>query len=294
MPRDSAAPRADVGIEPRAHLDFDLQGDIPRYWFGGDAFKTRFFDAMSTLFPDGERFFIACVRDYRDQISDPTLQAQVKDFIFQEAQHGLQHDRYNDRLRAQGIRVDRIQENNRTAINWMRRWTPKAWTLSMTAAAEHLTAIMAHAFLGNQKLFAEADPRMRALYFWHAIEEIEHKAVAFDVMQGPAKVGYFTRVFGLIAETLAFPLSTFLIVNHMLRVDQAGSRWRLWWRGLKWLYGPGGLMMQLLPHYLEYFRPGFHPWRSGRMQAFEQWQQAYRDSGGNPIAASEATLATTA
>lgn len=282
-------------IEARADLNFDLDGDIPRHWFGGDAFKTRFFDAMSTLFPDGERFFIACVRDYRDQVRDPALQAQVKQFTFQEAQHGLQHDRYNARLQAQGIRVDRIQQNNRTAINWMRRWTPKSFTLSMTAAAEHLTAIMAHAFLGNRELFGEADPRMRALYFWHAIEEIEHKAVAYEVMKDTAKVGYFMRIFGMLMETIAFPISTFMIMNHMLRADGVQSRWRCWWQGLKWLYGPGGLMMRLLPHYLAYYRPGFHPWKdSGRMDAFETWQQAFRANGGDPLAASEASLAVNA
>ncbi|MGV2481099.1 UNVERIFIED_CONTAM: metal-dependent hydrolase, partial [Salmonella enterica subsp. enterica serovar Weltevreden] len=66
------------GIVPRKGPDLGLDGDIPRYWLGGDAFKTRFFDAMSVLFPEGEKFFIACVRDYRDQIQDPELRAQVK------------------------------------------------------------------------------------------------------------------------------------------------------------------------------------------------------------------------
>ncbi len=50
-------------IVPRKGPDFGLDGDIPRHWFGGDAFKTRFFDAMSLLFPEGEKFFIQCVRD---------------------------------------------------------------------------------------------------------------------------------------------------------------------------------------------------------------------------------------
>src|SRR5882757_3212003 len=90
-------------IVPRQGLDFGLDGDIPKYWLGGDPFKTRFFDAMSLLFPEGEKFFIACVRDYRDRIADPELQAQVKDFIYQEGQHGMVHTRFNDRVKAQGV-----------------------------------------------------------------------------------------------------------------------------------------------------------------------------------------------
>ena len=78
-------------IVPREKLDFDLEGDIPQYWFGGDAFKTRYFDAMSTIFPEGERYFISCVRDFRDDITDPQLLADVKHFMRQEGQHGIVH-----------------------------------------------------------------------------------------------------------------------------------------------------------------------------------------------------------
>src|SRR5699024_4235514 len=82
-------------IHPRRDLDFDLGGDIPRFWMDGDPFKTRYFDALSMLFPHGERFFIDCVRDFSDQVTDPELKAQVKDFIFQEGQHGQQHTKFN-------------------------------------------------------------------------------------------------------------------------------------------------------------------------------------------------------
>ena len=72
-------------IIPREKLDFHLNDqDIPRYWWDRDAFKTRFADAMSTTFPVGERFFISCVRDYRERVTDPALQQEIKDFIRQQ------------------------------------------------------------------------------------------------------------------------------------------------------------------------------------------------------------------
>ncbi|HIV69686.1 MAG TPA: metal-dependent hydrolase, partial [Candidatus Aquabacterium excrementipullorum] len=80
-----------AAIVPRENLDFGLDGDIPKYWMGGDPFKTRFFDAMSTLFPQGEKFFITSVREYRDKITDPKLLQEVKDFTRQEAQHSMVH-----------------------------------------------------------------------------------------------------------------------------------------------------------------------------------------------------------
>ena len=47
-------------------------------------------------------------------------------------------------------------------------------------ALEHFTAILAHQLLGNPRHLAGADPESAALWRWHAIEEIEHKGVAYD------------------------------------------------------------------------------------------------------------------
>lgn len=280
---------SNYAIIPRTQLDFDLDGDIPRHWFGGDVFKTRFFDAMSLLFPEGERYFIECVRDYRDQISDPVLAAKVKDFIKQEGQHGMQHTRYNQRLANQGIAVERIEEYNKKFLHLLRSRFSAKTTLAHTACVEHITATMAHGFMHQRSLFAAADPRMRALYVWHGVEEIEHKAVAFDVMQRIAKVGYFRRTAVLMWESVMFPYSVFQIMNHMFDVDGVKNRKRLWLKGLLWLYGPGGLYPPLAKHYLAWFKPGFHPWDTGDMENYERWQQAYQRSG-DPMVASDALL----
>ncbi|HET7796978.1 MAG TPA: metal-dependent hydrolase [Nevskia sp.] len=274
-------------IVPRTEVDFDLDGDIPRHWFGGDAFKSRFFDAMSTLFPEGEKFFITCVRDYRDQITDPELQQQVKDFMRQEAQHGRVHKQFNDRLQAQGVRVDVIEAKTREMLIKMRRLLPASFTLAQTAAAEHMTSIMAHSFFERHEVFADADPRIRAMYLWHGVEEIEHKAVAYDVMKNVAKSGYFLRTGVMLYTSVMFPLHVFLILRHMLVVDGFSFRQRmgLWARGLRWLYGWNGLFRPLLGHYLAYYRPGFHPWQDGEMQTYQRWADAYARTGGDAVAA---------
>ena len=275
-------------IQPRKGPDFGLQGDdIPRYWLGGDPFKSRFFDALSCLFPEGERFFIACVRDFRDRIDDPELQAQVRDFIYQEGQHGQVHKQYNDRLGRQGIAVDRIiQQQSDVLFKFMRRKMSKTYTLGQTAAAEHVTALMAHSFF-DSGVMREADPRMRAVFAWHAIEEIEHKAVAFDVFRDIAGGGYFTRALSMLQVAITFPLHTFMIMRHMFRVDGIGNGPRLWLKGLWRLYGPRGVFTRLLPHFLVYFKPGFHPWKHGTMATYDKWQAAYAQ-GGDAIAAGNA------
>lgn len=286
---DSSQPIFD--IVPRRDLDFHLrEDDIPRYWFGGDPFKTRFFDALSLLFPEGERFFIECVRDFSDQVSDLELKGQIRDFTFQEGQHSRVHREYNARIGRQGFDVQKAEAIHRKIIAWEREHYSRKFTLAQTAAAEHVTAFMAHFFLNNRDIFADADPRIRAIYVWHAIEEIEHKAVAFDVMQKVAKVGYFRRIGAMLLISILFPLHTFRIQAVMFKRDGMGlgQRLKVWAKGLWWLYSPfGGIYMRMLPHYLQYYRPGFHPWDAGETGVFAEWREAFEQFERDPIAATE-------
>jgi len=280
-------------ITPRERLDFDLEGDIPQYWLDNHAFKSRYFDAMSTIFPEGERFFIACVRDYRDQVTDPELQQQVKDFIRQEAQHGMVHTQYNNRLKAQGIDVDMLERMQKHfSFNVIRKYLPKAHTLAVTAAAEHMTAIMAHSFFDDKATLAGADRRIRAMYAWHAMEEIEHKAVAFDVMQKVAKVGYLRRVWTMFEVSIIFQLHVMLVTNYMLKCDGFGffKRAGMWAKGLWWLFGYKGLYAPVVPHYFKYYKPGFHPWQSGQMQSYQAWTTTF-NATGDALAAGDAVMA---
>lgn len=280
-------------IVPREKLDFGLQRDIPRYWLGGDPFKTRFCDAMSTIFPEGERYFISCVRDFRDQVSDPALLQEIKDFIRQEGQHGMIHRQFNEHLRAQGIDVDKLEGLTRDFLfGVMRKYFPKKHTLAATAAAEHLTSIMAEAMLQRKDALGEADPRMYAMYAWHAMEEMEHKAVAFDVMQKVAKVWYPRRIQTLIEVSIAFNLHILLYTGYLLRHD-GFSGWQLlkaMARGLWWVYGPKGLFTASWRSYFRYYKPGYHPWQQKTVASYPLWLETFNRTG-DPLAAGQAVLA---
>jgi len=277
-------------IVPRQNLDFGLDGDIPKYWFGGDVFKTRFFDAMSTIFPEGEKFFIYCVRDFKDQVTDPQLAQDIKDFIRQEAQHSMVHNQFNERLKQQGIDVDMLERiQHKVQFDIVRKYVPKKHTLASTAAAEHMTAIMAHSFFERKEVLELADPRMRAMYAWHAMEEIEHKAVAYDVMQKVAKVWYPRRILAMLEVSLAFTIHVLLVTRYILKVD-GFSRWqraKLWAQGLWWLYKPGGLFMSVFGHYIQYYKPGFHPWQEGQLHSYQTWVDTFNQTG-DPILAGQA------
>jgi len=119
-----------------------------------------------------------------------------------------------------------------------------------------MTALMAHGFFSTG-LMDKADPRVRAMYAWHSVEEIEHKAVAYDVLTKVAKANYFTRILSFMQTTFSFPLHVFLIMNYMFKVDGVKNRGRVWLKGLWWLYGWGGLYPRLMPHYPRVLPTGF-------------------------------------
>ncbi len=280
-----------VPIVPREKLDFGLDdADIPRYWMDNDPFKTRFFDAMSTLFPQGEKFFITSVREFKDDITDPQLQQEVRDFTRQEAQHSMIHRQFNDRLAAQGVDIDYInRELEKHFFERMPRFTSRYQRLSATAALEHLTAMMCTCFFERKELLDTSDPRVRAMYAWHAIEEVEHKAVAYDVLTKVAKVAYPRRVLSMMIVTFGFPITVATIMNHMFKVDGFSfvERVKLWAKGLWWFYKPGGLFPPTLGYYFAYYKPGFHPWKVKEMPSYGTWLETYQATG-NAIAAGNA------
>ena len=283
-------PATPPAIVPRDKLQFGLDRDIPRFWLNGDPFKTRFFDALSTLFPVGERFFITCVRDFKDRVTDPKLLQDIRDFTRQEGQHSILHTQYNDRLKAQGVHVDAILAGQEKRLfQVMRGHTSRQFTLALTAASEHITAIMADAFVERPEVFEGADERIRALYVWHAMEEMEHKAVAFDVLRDAAQGSYSNRVRAMLLVTILFPFHVFRIMRHMLRVDGFTPRQRLniWIKGLWWLYKPGGVFMPMMGKYFRYLHPAFHPWDEPTVASYQPWMTRLNEDG-DPIAASNA------
>ncbi len=267
---------ARINIVPR-RTQFDFS-DVPVYWNGGDPVLTRFFDALSVNFPDGERFFIQSVRNYEDRIVDPQLKKDVKSFIRQEAQHGIVHDQYNAAMAAQGVAVDLILANQIAVIGFIQKYLPKKYQLALTAAAEHLTATMGESFVGvgrDDSVFAGAHPAMQAMYMWHGVEEVEHKAVAFDVYQQAAGGGYLNRASALIFITLGVHFTVGSILWHMLKVDGLGGRPMVIARGLYRLYGPRGYLTRMVLPFLAWFRPGFHPYDSGVPEKVSRWLAEY-------------------
>jgi predicted metal-dependent hydrolase len=243
---------------PRRQLDLTFDPDrVPRDWFNDDPFVTTFLNGLSILFPEGERFFVDAVKRYKDRVTDPELAARVVGFVGQEAMHGKEHRSLNEMIEAHGYQVPALEAHVTWLLGVARRIHPR-FQLGATCALEHFTAILAEALLGQPDQRKMFDPALRGLWTWHAFEESEHKAVAYDVYMLTG-VRYPERVAVMIVTTIIFFAE---LVHYQARLlARRGilhKPWR-WLRGLSTMWIRPGYFRKLIPAYFSYYRPGFHP-----------------------------------
>ncbi|ORE85038.1 hypothetical protein ATO7_16180 [Oceanococcus atlanticus] len=260
--RKASQPRAEV-LPTRRDIEFNLPAGKIKDWNGHGKHLSHFMNTLSILFPVGERFFIKAVRNYRDQITDPELAKAVTAFIGQEAMHGREHEDYNDAVFA-AIEDSEQQER---FVKWLlgtaQKITPDSFQLSATIALEHFTAIMADGLLREPRILEGSDPAFANVWTWHALEETEHKAVAYDVWEqvmGKGALAYANRAGGLLVAT---PILWSVVAYYYLRTlrkDGELTNARGWKNFFKVSFGELGYFRKMAKPWADYFRPSFHPW----------------------------------
>lgn len=269
-------------MDVREKLDFGLDETIAKYWVDGCPFRTRIMDAMQISFPEGERYFIMSVRPFKQDITDAKQLDDVKAFMRQEAQHGIAHNQYNELLKKQGIPVDEIVDQHKDIIQnkYLKKFS-KEFNIALTAGFEHYTALMAEAFFSRKEVVAGFDPRMKNLLAWHAVEEMEHRSVAFDVMQNVANVSYSMRVWAMMYGTFQTLRFMFSNANTMLKAD-GFSRWerlKLLSQNLGWMYGRKGVFSSFTKPLFAYFKPSFHPEHIPVVHNYPAWVSVFNKTG---------------
>ena len=248
----------------RRDFSFALDPKKALRWHPEGAHVTQFFNALSLFFPVGERFFIQAVRNYRDQLKNPELQKAATGFIGQEAMHGREHEIYNRYIADAGMPIAEYEAFVARLLKWIQNNSTKEMQLSATIALEHLTALLGESLLADDRITAGADPAYRRMWRWHALEETEHKAVAFDVwraVMGKSPREYLLRSGGMVVAMLIFwPLVARYHVGFMAADKQARGHVRGYAHLLNWLFGTPGGLRRVIPAWFDYFRPGFHPW----------------------------------
>ena len=273
---------------PVRRMNFNFE-NVPEYWMNGSAGLTHFMTALSALFPAGEQFFIDSVRAvrYHPAIKDnQALQKEISAFIGQEAMHTQEHVGFNASAQKYGHDVARLEQQTDQVIQGFRKtaailFKPLGVTQEMidlmgTTALEHFTATIASQLLINRHIQElMTDETMSTMWYWHAVEENEHKTVAYDVFEGVFGTGmkaYFARCGSLIAAMATLFMVQSYFVLRLLKQDK-----QLNFKALKDIYIYGyspskGIITGMGREMLAYFKPRFHPNDLDTVQLLKDWK----------------------
>jgi predicted metal-dependent hydrolase len=248
--------------------------DLPKHFAADDDLvMSHVIASLSAVFPDGEDFFVRSVRNYRDQITDPDLKRQVAGFIGQEAIHGREHRELNDRLQELGYPTKRIERMTKAGLKVRERFLPPISNLAATAALEHFTATLAEIVLsdedGRNRI---GHPEVQNLFEWHALEESEHKAVAFDVYKAVGG-GERMRVWTMKGLRYGFIIGMTLQVIAAMLFDRATYRRGNVRKSVKRLRTSPFLRREVWVRLRDYERPDFHPDDHDTNELVARWRE---------------------
>jgi predicted metal-dependent hydrolase len=257
-----APPDLAITVRDRRFARAQESGGKPHWWLNGDPIATAWHNSLSATFPRGEAFFVESVRAFREGVP-PQLAEEIRSFIAQEINHSREHVAFNRAAVDAGYDLSAI---DRGVVEWLgqTKHRPAIVNLAATMALEHFTAMMAHVFLSRPEHLAGADPESAAMWRWHAVEEIEHKGVAYDTYRHATR--HWSRWKRWKIKALVMLKVTNNFVRNRIRdalalLAQDGLTGpRVTWRLFAFLLWKPGVLRQILPAWISYFLPGFHPW----------------------------------
>ena len=259
----------------------DWSEGVARHWVQGNPSCTHFFNTISLMTPHGEKFFIDSVRSVTAEMElafDPELSSDVEAFILQELSHSNQHRQYNAILQ-QSFGLKKIIYNSEKLYRIAKRHTSALTQLGFVCGYEHCTAVLGNYLLSNQKIFSKADSRMVLLWCWHAVEEIEHKSVCFNLYQA-AGGGWLRRVLCFLAVTVESIVSFSVLWLYLLWKDDClrhDTILKTVSDSVRLFLGRNGVNWELLRWWWKYLSPAFHPEKNGDRQILESWIAANQD-----------------
>lgn len=232
-----------------------------RHWVRGDMFATAFLNALSVVFPRGETFMIEAIHPWKNRV-DGKLHNEIAAFIEQEAAHSREHIGFNKAIIDAGYDIEALDRAIRQFVSFF-SGTGEITKLGATMCIEHLTAIVAAEILKNREHLEGTDLDLRMLWLWHAIEEVEHKAVAFDVWMFATRDWsgarrWLTRCALLLAVSISFFINRTRGQVELLRQDGL-SKWKGWILSVRHGFSKGAIGRNIMAPWFAFFRPGFHP-----------------------------------
>ncbi|HEU0190456.1 MAG TPA: metal-dependent hydrolase [Mycobacterium sp.] len=254
----------------RIHFRYDVK-PLERHFVQGDLVMSHVVAVLSAFFPPGEDFFVRSVRHYADRITDPALKKAVAGFTGQEVSHGRQHRELNDQLQLMGYPTHRIDRRTTKGLNRLERWRGPRYRLAVTAALEHYTATLAETLLSDPRAREVlGDSEVRSVLLWHALEESEHKAVAFDVYRAVGGTERMRRI-AMWITSVAFIGVLALHATLSMLADRATYHPVRLVKSIAALRHSPFLTRAAIRRVRAYNRPGFHPGDNDNAALLDEW-----------------------
>ncbi len=263
---------SDAAVEPTAtrrpirarNLRFELEPARMADWHPAGGHVSHFYNALSLLLPAGEAFFIESARAFDASALPPDLREDLHGFLAQESLHGREHQRYNDALATAGYPAVYLAKRVANLCRWLGRHLSPEARLAVTVAVEHETSMLSGVTVTEPRILDGCAPAFAGIWWWHTIEEIEHKSVAFDLYRevtAGRRAAYARRAVAMLAVWLAFAAGAFAFTLVLVAHDRRLTDLRGWRALFRFLFVTPRALRGQLRGVLGFLRPGFHPWQ---------------------------------
>jgi len=262
----------DQAIEVR-NVEFSFDEIQEMNWFRDNPILTAFITVLSATFPPGEQMFIDAVRRHKDFAKDPKQIQEINDFIRQEASHTHHHRLLNNQLVKVGWRADAVEQRVANAIKKHKTRFRPITLLAGTVCLEHLTAIISDWILNNPQEFENVSPSFVNLMQWHALEEIEHKSVAFNLyMDSGGDHKSLRKAMRIIS--VGFPLLCMVRTTYLLAKSRQMPSWKHIKEAYKLFFNKkNGFVTCVYRDFKLFYKDDFHPDKHDQVELMMYWKK---------------------
>lgn len=265
-----------VPIVPRK-MKFELEKHSTQDWCCNDLLISAYMNGVSLALPIGEHFFIKSIRQFETDVNNSQLKDDLKRFVAQEAIHSRQHQIYNELLVRDGYDIQAIEQRTQETLDELWEQSTPMERLALTIALEHITHVLGDQVLSHPERLADWNPEFRAFWLWHSAEEIEHKAVCFDLYQQLGGT-YLMRCKALVIATSRM-LEVFWKSQHDLMQQNCQllglkmpSKSQIIKANMAFNFGQNGIFRGCQSTYSQWFMPNYHPWKHDNRQELNNWK----------------------
>lgn len=239
--------------------DLVYKGSAFDTWNDRNTGKSHLWNAISCMLPVIEVYAVKSISQIFPKIKDSKLGEEARVFCQQEAAHACEHQSYNQMLYKAYPGLKWIEKAENFWVKCLDAVLPRRVMLGLFVFIEHLTSTMGHIGLEEPEVwFENADPVLCELWQWHAIEEVAHKAVCYDIHKligggyGTRLLGSFVALFGLLlpgltVRCLYLGLYTFRPLRFLKELGF-------------YLLGRQGVVTVTTKHFFQIFKKNYKPW----------------------------------